>query len=417
MPEDFIFDRSYYSEASLDVGDSANNLATKYQHTDLHDFINGFLISYVGEDKIIRKANRTEVAFFSQRGLQELSYDTLKSIKAQEFEVPNNLSFILPKDYVNYVKLSSVDADGIHRIIYPERRTSNAFRIQQDSNGFPDFDTGDNGANDGGGPDGTNDVQRMRQVPTTVITCTISAIPATTPDNPIYRLTAFTTGSASDARIGLNAIITRDNSNPVFNPSINTNIGIININTAVSVGGNVSPIVTLNEFIGAGISETISFGTFESTSLTNFRSPNSNITDSNISYDPAVDNGLMDVYGRRYGIESERAQVNGTYYIDDRTGRIRFASGLVGKTVVLEYISDSLGSEYEMKVHKFAEEALYKHVQYNLASVRSGIPAGILAMLKKEARAAKRQAKLRLSNFKIEEFAQALRNQNKFIKH
>ena len=82
MPEDFIFDRSYYGEASLDVGKSANNLATKYQHTDLHDFINGFLISYVGEDKIIRKANRTEVAFFAQRGLQELSYDTLKSIKA-----------------------------------------------------------------------------------------------------------------------------------------------------------------------------------------------------------------------------------------------------------------------------------------------------------------------------------------------
>jgi hypothetical protein len=38
-------------------------------------------------------------------------------------------------------------------------------------------------------------------------------------------------------------------------------------------------------------------------------------------------------------------------------------------------------------------------------------------MLKKEARAAKRNAKLRLSNFKIEEFAQVLRNQNKFIKH
>ena len=70
-----------------------------------------------------------------------------------------------------------------------------------------------------------------------------------------------------------------------------------------------------------------------------------------------------------------------------------------------------------MIIHKFAEEALYKHVQYNLASVRSYVPGGVLALLKKEARAAKRNAKLRLSNFKIEEFAQVIRNQSKFIKH
>ena len=70
-----------------------------------------------------------------------------------------------------------------------------------------------------------------------------------------------------------------------------------------------------------------------------------------------------------------------------------------------------------MIIHKFAEEALYKYVQYNLASVRSYVPGNMLALLKKEARAAKRNAKLRLSNFKIEEFAQVLRNQNKFIKH
>ena len=76
-----------------------------------------------------------------------------------------------------------------------------------------------------------------------------------------------------------------------------------------------------------------------------------------------------------------------------------------------------MSSEYTMIVHKFAEEALYKYVQYNLAAVRSGIPGNILGMLKKEARSAKRNAKIRLSNFKIEEFAQVLRNQNKFIKH
>ena len=53
MAQDFVSDQDYYGNASLDSGNSANVLATKYQHTDFHSFLNGFMISYVGEDKII----------------------------------------------------------------------------------------------------------------------------------------------------------------------------------------------------------------------------------------------------------------------------------------------------------------------------------------------------------------------------
>ncbi len=52
-----------------------------YQYVSLEDVINNFIISYVGEDKIISKIRRTDVAFHAQRGLAELSYDTLKSFK------------------------------------------------------------------------------------------------------------------------------------------------------------------------------------------------------------------------------------------------------------------------------------------------------------------------------------------------
>jgi hypothetical protein len=37
---------------------------------------------YVGEDKIIPKARRVDVAFHAQRALAELSFDTFKSFKA-----------------------------------------------------------------------------------------------------------------------------------------------------------------------------------------------------------------------------------------------------------------------------------------------------------------------------------------------
>ena len=38
-----------------------------YQFTSLDDIINQFMIVYVGEDKIISKIKRTDVAFHAQR--------------------------------------------------------------------------------------------------------------------------------------------------------------------------------------------------------------------------------------------------------------------------------------------------------------------------------------------------------------
>ena len=61
----------------------------------IDDIINNFIISYVGEDKIIPKARRSDIAFHAQRGIQELSYDTFKSTKAQEIEIPPSLTMKL----------------------------------------------------------------------------------------------------------------------------------------------------------------------------------------------------------------------------------------------------------------------------------------------------------------------------------
>ena len=52
-----------------------------YQFVSLEQLINQFMIVYTGEDKLITKANKTDVAFHAQRALAELSFDTLKSIK------------------------------------------------------------------------------------------------------------------------------------------------------------------------------------------------------------------------------------------------------------------------------------------------------------------------------------------------
>ena len=121
--------------------------------------------------------------------------------------------------------------------------------------------------------------------------------------------------------------------------------------------------------------------------------------------------------GKRYGLDPQHAQINGSYYIDCKSGNIHFSSNLSGKTVILDYISDSLGTDEEMQVHKFAEEALYKCIIYGLISTRADIPEYVVRRYKKEKFSETRKAKLRLSNIKLEEITQILRSKSKQIKH
>ena len=84
---------------------------------------------------------------------------------------------------------------------------------------------------------------------------------------------------------------------------------------------------------------------------------------------------------------------------------------------MLDYISDSIGTDGEMRVHKFAEEAMYKWIAHAILNGRANTPEYQVARFKKERFAAVRTAKLRLSNIKLEEITQILRGKSKQIKH
>jgi hypothetical protein len=119
----------------------------------------------------------------------------------------------------------------------------------------------------------------------------------------------------------------------------------------------------------------------------------------------------------RYGLQPSHAQTNGSFYIDELKGLIHFSSNISGKTVILDYISDSLGTPNEMQVHKFAEDAMYKYIMHAVLSTRANVPEYVVRRYQKEKFAAIRKAKLRLSNIKIEELTQILRDKSKWIKH
>ena len=281
---------------------AGNEQYGSYQYVSIDDVISNFMVSYVGDDKIIAKAKKSDVAFHAQRGIQELNYDTIKSFKAQEIEIPPSLNMILPQDYVNYVKMSWKDDSGIERIIYPTRNTSNPLGILQDSE---------------------------------------------------YRYL----------------------------------------------------------FDGDGKLHT----SYNSTTWDSYSGSSNFTTDSNDTKSSEYDD--LHVPGKRFGIIPEHAQINGSFFIDNLKGIIYFSSNISSKIVTLKYISDGLGTDSEMVVHKFAEEAMYKYMAHAILASKSQIPEYVVNRFKKERFAEIRKAKLRLSNLKSEELTQIMRNKSKQIKH
>mgnify|MGYP003638341956 FL=1 len=76
-----------------------------------------------------------------------------------------------------------------------------------------------------------------------------------------------------------------------------------------------------------------------------------------------------------------------------------------------------MGTLEEMVVHKFAEEAMYKCIAYAVLCGRANVQEYIVRRFKKDRFAAVRNAKLRLSNLKLEELTQVMRGKSKQIKH
>jgi len=143
-----------------------------YQYTSLNDIINNFMVAYVGAGKLILSAKRTDIIFHAKRGMQEFSYDTLKSIKSQELTMSPSLTAIIPQDYVNYVRLSWIDNLGVKRIIYPNNNLTiiPAQALEQDNKGVPVQD----GFGENIETDPPETVQRWRKANASIISGTFS---------------------------------------------------------------------------------------------------------------------------------------------------------------------------------------------------------------------------------------------------
>ena len=127
--------------------------------------------------------------------------------------------------------------------------------------------------------------------------------------------------------------------------------------------------------------------------------------------------GQNNQVGQRYGLNPSSTNRNGLFMINKREGKFSFSSDLADKIVILEYLSDGLAYYLDTKVPKMAEVAMYAHISYSVLASRSNKPEYVVNRLKREKTSQLRKAKLRLSNIKLSEIIQVMRNQSKLIKH
>jgi len=278
-----------------------------YAYITLEDIVNNFLIAYVGTGKLISDVKRTDLIFHAKRGLQEFSYDVLKSIKSQELTIPPNLNVVIPQDYVNYVKISRIDNSGVKHIIYPGMLSGTPYTTPiQDTEGIPIQDTFDQNIS------GTSIIEER-----------------------------WSTNQSNE-------------------------------------------LMSNEEYFTSDLYN---------------------------------NNNISRKLGQRYGMDTANANINGVFMINDREGKISFSSDLVGSIILLEYISDGLAYDLDTRVPKLAEEAMYAYIIHSLISNRQNQPEYLVQRLKQEKFAKIRNAKIRLSNIKLEEFTKILRGQYKWIKH
>jgi len=122
--------------------------------------------------------------------------------------------------------------------------------------------------------------------------------------------------------------------------------------------------------------------------------------------------------GGTFNTNRARIFKNGSFTIDRERGQIQFSSNVTGRVIVLEYISDGMyqRSDEEIKVHKFAEEALYAYVYWMLIKRRRNVPQNEKQAARKDYYNERRIAKRRIKPIRKDDIRQVLNGSGRFIK-
>ena len=283
-----------------------------YQYISLTDIVNNFLLMYAGNHSLVNNEERYKVLFHAKRAIQELNYDAFKEIKALELNVDGLLRFVLPSDYVNWVRISML-SNGVLRPLTENIQLNTSKAYLQDNNAKILFDQFGN-------------------------------------------------------------ILSPEYSDIDYER-------IVNQQRSIYLNGS-------GQFAG---------------------------------YEGYYYNGIWYfdyTIGKRFGLNTETANMNPTFRIDKKAGVINFDSSMTNQVCILEYVSDGMenGDNSLITVNKLFEEYIYAEIQYAILNSKFGVQEYIVNRAKKNRTALLRNARIRISNIHPGRLLMNLRGGDKWIK-
>jgi len=136
----YIDQQKYYTNDGVDPTES--NWGS-YQYVSLADILTNFQLMYEGNHSLVNNENRYKILFHTKRAIQELNYDAFKEIKALELQIYDDLKFVLPSDYVNWVKLYMLK-DNVLRELTENIQVQSAIAYIQTNTDVFTYDGSDN---------------------------------------------------------------------------------------------------------------------------------------------------------------------------------------------------------------------------------------------------------------------------------
>lgn len=127
--------------------------------------------------------------------------------------------------------------------------------------------------------------------------------------------------------------------------------------------------------------------------------------------------GFFSQYVFRPNKDNSKSYPKGKYHFDQNKGIIQFSSDIAEKDIVIEYISDGmLLDDSQIKVHKFGRKFVESYIYYKLIEKRRNVAGIEKVRARKEYFNDKRLAKASMASFTKEEFLQAAKGANRWIK-
>jgi len=214
----YIDQKKYYTNDGATPTDS--NWGS-YQYVSLADIVTNYLLMYDGNHSLTNNDNRYKILFHAKRGIQELNYDAFKEIKSLQLTVYSDLRFVLPSDYVNWIRVSLFKNNTIRPLVENIQVQSALSYVQTATASFT-YDADDNANTETSSLDSARTDGALKSIYLNQVNDDLAGL------NTPYNEDFYT--SNIGARYGLNTETA--NMNPTF--TIDKKAGVINFDSTMA---------------------------------------------------------------------------------------------------------------------------------------------------------------------------------------